>query len=52
MKVKYLGESDPVALIHDKIYYVLGIEQDCYRVIDEEDEDYLYPQGAFEIIEE
>ena len=59
MKVKYLGESDPISLIKNKIYECLGAEQDFYRVIDEEgyDEDeeiqgYLYPKRFFEIVEE
>lgn len=59
MKVKFLGESDPVALINGKVYECLGIEDDSYRVIDEEgiDEDeeiqgYLYPMSSFELIEE
>ena len=42
MKVKYLGESDPISLIKNKIYECLGAEQDCYRVIDEEGYDLFY----------
>ncbi|SHJ40295.1 hypothetical protein [Parasporobacterium paucivorans] len=52
MKVKYLGESDPVALINGKIYEATATEHNCYRVMDEEDEDYLYPTDAFELVEE
>lgn len=59
MKVRYLGESDPVVLLNGKIYEVLSIECGDYRIIDEEgyDEDeelqgYLYPPYLFEIIEE
>jgi hypothetical protein len=59
MKVKFIGESDPIALINDKIYEAIGIEQGCYRVIDEEgiDDDeelqgYLYPMDAFTVVEE
>lgn len=58
MKVKFLGESDPVIMINGKVYESLGIEGDCYRVIDEEgyDEDeklqgYLYPMSMFEVVE-
>ena len=57
MKVKYIGESDPLVLINDKIYECLG-EEDSYRIIDEEgynDEEeiqgYLYPKRFFEVIE-
>ena len=51
IKVKYLGKSDPFGLINGKIYDVLAIEdEEWYRIIDETDEDYLYPVGAFEIV--
>lgn len=59
MKVKFLGESNPCVLLNGKVYECLGIEEDCYRVIDEEgiDEDeelhgYLYPTEMFEVVEE
>lgn len=51
-KVRFLGKSNPVMLIHGKVYQCLGQEDDCYRVIDEEEEDYLYPIDLFEVIEE
>lgn len=58
MKVKYIGESDPVCLIHGKVYECLGEEENEYRVIDEEGYDdeeeiqgYLYPKRFFEVIE-
>lgn len=52
MKVKYIGTiSDPMELIKDKIYECLGIEKGWYRVIDETDEDYLYPPDEFEVVE-
>lgn len=58
MKVKYIGETDPVCLIKGKVYECLGEEENEYRIIDEEgyDEDeeiqgYLYPKRFFEIVE-
>lgn len=33
-----------------KVKY-LGKEVDCYRIIDESEEDYLYPIVEFEIVE-
>ena len=51
MKVKFLGESDPLALLNSKIYEVLSIEKEWYRIVDETEEDYLYPPDVFEIIE-
>jgi len=50
MKVRYLGESDPLGLTHGKIYETLAVEGDWYRINDETGEDYLYPPEAFEIV--
>ncbi len=52
MKVKFIGEDDPFALLNGKIYEVNSIEQGWYRVVDETKEDYLYPSEAFEVVEE
>ena len=53
MKVKYIGTySSPLGLITGNIYECVGQERGSYRVIDETDEDYLYPIEDFEIIEE
>jgi hypothetical protein len=51
MKVKYLGETSPLELFHDKVYEVLSVEGEWYRIVDETDEDYLYPPEDFEIVE-
>lgn len=51
MKVKYLGKSDPLMLLNGKVYDVVSIERDWYRIIDESGMDYLYPPECFEIIE-
>ena len=51
MKVKYLGETSPLELIHDKVYEVLSVEGEWYSIVDETDEDYLYPPEDFEIVE-
>ena len=50
LKVKYNGESDPLALLNGKIYDVISIENTWYRIVDETGEDYLYPPEAFEIM--
>lgn len=52
MKVRWIGETDFLVLTHGKIYTVLSIEKDWYRVIDDSGEDYLYPPQLFEIVEE
>ena len=51
MKVKYLGDSDPLALINGKVYEALAIEEGYYRVIDETEDDYLYDTDLFAIVE-
>lgn len=51
MKVKYVGQNEsPLSLIKGKIYECIGYEKDRYRIIDETDEDYLYPADDFEIL--
>ena len=51
MKVIFRGETDPLALINGKVYEVLSIEEDWYRIIDETGEDYLYPPEVFDLLE-
>ena len=48
--VKYLGKTDPVTLVNGKLYEVISIERDWFRIIDETGEDYLYPPELFEIV--
>ena len=49
MKVLYIGNSPE--LNKNQIYEVLSIESDWYRIIDNSEEDYLYPPEEFEIVE-
>ncbi|PWM22735.1 MAG: hypothetical protein DBX44_06705 [Oscillospiraceae bacterium] len=60
MKVRYLGESDPIGLKHGEIYNVNEISQKTgwYRIVTEYDDEeegypagYLYPPEDFEIVE-
>jgi hypothetical protein len=48
LTVRFIGEGSPLSLIKGKIYKIIAIEDDCYRIIDETDEDYLYSIKAFE----
>lgn len=57
MIVRYIGETDPLALINGKEYEVLGICGGMYRIVDEEGTyegeevaGYLYDPDAFEIV--
>lgn len=52
MLVRYLGDkSSLVSVIKDRTYECLGEEMSSYRIIDESDEDYLYPCELFEVVE-
>lgn len=51
MKVKYTGETSFLELTHDKVYKVLSVEKGWYRVMDDSDDDYLYPPEEFDIVE-
>lgn len=51
MKIKYIGESC-VSLSNGTIYEVISIEKEWYRIVDDTDEDYLFPPELFEIVEE
>lgn len=52
MKVKWKGKTEFLMLTHDKIYEVMSVEKGWYRIVDDSGEDYLYPPGQFEVIEE
>ena len=50
--VKYLGKTDPFALVNGKFYEVISIERGWLGIIDETGEDYLFPPELFEIIKD
>lgn len=53
MKVKCLKDIyDGRGLIGGKVYTVLSVEKDWYRIIAEPGEDYLFPPELFEIVKE
>lgn len=54
MKVKYLGESSVLELLHGKVYNVEAIDPSgkLIEIIDETNEAYVYPLSRFEIVEE
>ena len=52
MKVKYIGENgSELSVLKGKVYECLGKEKTWYRVVDETNEDYLYPIEDFEVVE-
>lgn len=52
MKVRYIKETSPLVMTNGKIYDVLSVEKNWYRIVDDSGEDYLYPPEAFEIVQE
>lgn len=52
MKVRYVGETKSFMLTHGKVYSVIGVEKTWYRIVDDTQEDYLYPPELFEIVDE
>lgn len=52
MKAKYIGKTDPLVLTNGKIYDVMSVERDWYRIVDDSGEDYLYPSQLFEKVKE
>lgn len=51
MKVRFIDQGQIMDLEPGKIYDVISVELDWYRIIDESEEDYLYPPEFFEIVE-
>ena len=51
MKVRYLEETTFLELTYDRVYEVLSIEKEWYRIVDDSEDDYLYPPELFEIVE-
>jgi len=52
MKVRWKGKTLFPMLTNGRVYEVMSIEKDWYRVIDDSGEDYLYPPEGFDIVEE
>ena len=62
LKVKFIGEHEIDnhdsfkisywGVIPNKVYEVLSIEHDWYRIVDESGEDYLYSPKKFEVVDE
>ena len=50
-KVKYIGKTS-ISLTNGKEYEVIGKENGWFRIIDDTEEDYLFPPEEFEIIKD
>lgn len=51
LKVKYIGDDDPLCLRTGKIYDARMLKKGWYGIVDESGEEYAYPPEAFEVIE-
>ncbi len=49
-KVRWLGKTSLLMLTHGKVYTVLSVEKGWYRIVDDSNDDYLYPPEKFEIV--
>ena len=52
IKVKFIGKSDPLMLINNKIYDARVLKHGWFGIVDETNEEYAYPPELFEIVEE
>jgi len=53
MKVKYVktGEYQGTEMTLEKVYLVLAIEYDSFRLLDDSNEPYLYSSSQFEVVD-
>lgn len=52
IKVKYVGEDDPLSLRNEKVYEARVLQKGWYGIVDETKEEYAYPPNLFEIVVE
>ncbi len=48
IKVKFIGQDDPLALRHGKVYDAVVGQKGMLGIIDETGEEYAYPPKLFE----
>ena len=50
VQVRYIGESDPLTMLHGKIYEARVLKHGWFGVVDETHEEYAYPPELFELL--
>jgi len=48
VKVKYIGEDDPLSLRNGKVYDARVLRKNWLGIVDETNEEYAYPPDMFE----
>ena len=52
VKVRFLREDDPLALLHGKAYEARVLQKGWFGVVDETGEEYAYPPELFEVVKD
>lgn len=50
VKVKFIGEDDPLSLREGKVYEARLLKKGWYGIVDETKEEYAYPPELFEMV--
>ena len=50
VRVRYIGEDDPLMMLHGKVYEARVLKKGWYGVVDETHEEYAYPPELFELL--
>ena len=52
VRVKYIGEDNPLSLRYGKIYEARVLQKGWFGVVDETNEEYAYPPELFEVLKD
>lgn len=52
VRVKYIGEDNPLSLRYGKIYEARVLQKGWFGVVDETNEEYAYPPELFEFVKD
>ncbi len=52
IKVRFIGENDPLALLHGKVYDAVVGQKGLICLVDETGDEYAYSPELFEVVEE
>ena len=52
VRVKYIGEDNPLSLRYGKIYKARVLQKGWFGVVDETNEEYAYPPELFEVVKD